>query len=288
MQTISFVILHYGNVKVTKACVESIQRLQTTDTIHIIVVDNDWNKSKEERSLLRQSIEGIEVIEMMDDVGFSKANNEGYQYTREHHNPDYIIVANNDITFEQKAFLEILKQAYKETESDVIGPDVYSTAHKVHQSPIDVCGRTEAQVDYTIRMNAFALRFFAICYPFLRKSMGVQAIKKNSTLWNESQMEVVLCGACIIVTRRFIEKEERLFLPETKFYYEEYILHYRCSKKGYRILYCPKLQVLHADGVATQNKTENEKKRIQFIMKNTLESARRYRRLLQKDDWDEL
>ena len=140
MQTISFVILHYGNVKVTKACVESIQRLQTTDTIHIIVVDNDWNKSKEERSLLRQSIGGIEVVEMMDDVGFSKANNAGYQYTREHHNPDYIIVANNDITFEQKAFLEILKQAYKETESDVIGPDVYSTAHKVHQSPIDGSG----------------------------------------------------------------------------------------------------------------------------------------------------
>lgn len=284
MQIISFVILHYGDVDITKRCVESIQKLQTEDTIHIIVVDNDWNKTGEERCLLHQSLSGVDIVTMREDVGFSKANNAGYQYTRVHHTPDYIIIANNDITFEQKNFLEQMKQIAKETQCDVIGPDVYSTAHKVHQSPIDVCGRTEAQATYTIWANALALRCWPVSYPLLRKQM--RTAKKNSILWNESQMEVVPCGACIIVTGRFVKSEERIFTPETRFYYEEYILHYRCSEKEYRILYCPKLQVLHADGVATQNKTGDEKRKIHFILENTLNSARRYRQLLQKNDWD--
>ena len=104
MGVISFVILHYGNVQVTKECVDSILQLHTEDDIHIVVVDNDTNKSDEERQVLKQEVlvdSRIEVLEIKEKSGFSKANNEGYAYTRRLHNPDYVIMTNNDIVFEQ-------------------------------------------------------------------------------------------------------------------------------------------------------------------------------------------
>lgn len=82
------------------------------------------------------------------------------------------------------------------------------------------------------------------------------------------------------MSKHFTEKEEKVFSPETQFYYEEYILHYRCIKNGYTMIYNPELQVLHGDGVATKNRTESEKKKIKFRMKHIAESAGIYKDLM--------
>ena len=54
MSVISFVILHYGDVRVTKACVDSILQLQTEDEVYVVIVDNDTHKTSEERNLLKE------------------------------------------------------------------------------------------------------------------------------------------------------------------------------------------------------------------------------------------
>ena len=145
MSVIGFVILHYGNVQVTKECVDSILQLHTEDDIHVVVVDNDTNKSAEERQELKNAVlsdQQVEVIQIKEKSGFSRANNEGYAYLRERYNPDYMIVTNNDITFEQKDFIERLKDLYEECPYEVLGPDIVNRENGIHQSPIDVSGRS--------------------------------------------------------------------------------------------------------------------------------------------------
>lgn len=287
MKTIGFVILHYGDVDVTRRCIESIQCLDTMDDLRIVIVDNDYNKSQQDRDRTKQSFEmypKLRVLRIMEDAGFSKANNIGYAYMKENYNPDYIVIANNDITFEQKDFVERIKAVTDKTQCDVVGPDIFSLRTRVHQSPIDVTMRTRGQVNYTIWMNAICLKLFPICYPLLRKNMAQNAVRTDAVDWKKSQQDVVLCGACIIFTKKFIENEEKAFYPETKFYYEEYILQHRCQEKGYKIGYFPDVQVQHADGVATTTKNVDEKKRIRFIMQNTLQSAKIYKRLITTED----
>ena len=285
MSVISFVILHYGNVQVTKACVDSILQLHTEDDVHVIVVDNDTNKSLEERQLLKDTVvktPQIEVVQMLEQSGFSRANNEGYMYTRKMHNPDYVIIANNDIMFEQKDFIKRIQDLYNECFYEILSPDIMDRDSGQHQSPIDVTGRSLKQVQYTIWMNTICLKLYSLMYPLLQ--MNYNRMKKNSIVEQKSerQSEIVPCGACLILSKNFIEKEAVVFTPETNFYYEEYILHERCQRNGYRILYAPEVQVIHGDGMATKEKEKNEKKRIRFVMEETVKSAKIYKELMKE------
>ena len=45
MDYISFVILHYKDIKVTDTCVQSILAMEQQERIRIVIVDNDIQKS---------------------------------------------------------------------------------------------------------------------------------------------------------------------------------------------------------------------------------------------------
>lgn len=282
MNTIVFLILHYGDIAVTKSCTDSILQLNTEDNIRIVIVDNDYKKSEAERKQLDNQYADssiVKIIKMTENVGFSRANNEGYLYAKKHYQPDYIIVTNNDIVFEQKDFIEKIKFDYEQYEYAVLGPDILGYDDGKHQSPIDVQGRTLKQVDYTIWMNKVCLAMFSLVYPLLKWNFGRQKEAQSNT--NVGYCEgIVPSGACIVLSSLFIDKESKVFAPETMFYYEEYILHERCRQKGHKIVFEPNVYVVHGDSVATKHKTGNQRERIRFVMKNTLESARVYRDML--------
>lgn len=284
MNTIVFLILHYGDIAVTKSCTDSIFQLNTEDNVQIVIVDNDYKKSEEERQQLNNQYadsSAVKVIKMTENVGFSKANNEGYVYAKKHYQPDYIIVTNNDIVFGQKDFIEKIKSAYKQYEYAVLGPDVLGYDDGKHQSPIDTQGRTLKQINYTIRMNAICLAMFPVIYPLLKWNFGRQK-EAQCNIHVEYCENIVPSGACIVLSSLFIDKESKVFTPETIFYYEEYILHERCRQQGYKIVFEPNASVVHGDAVATRSKTRSQRERIRFVMKNTLDSARIYRDMLCK------
>lgn len=278
MSVISFVILHYGNIEVTKSCVDSILQLDTKDDVHIVVVDNDTHKTVKERQKLKDEFmtkSEVEVIQIQEKSGFSRANNIGYAYTKKMHDPDYVVMANNDIVFYKRNFINDIKLSYDGCDYAVLNPDIISKETGNHQSPIDIRGRTKFQVYYTIILNYICLHFFEQVYPLIRGSF--QNIQRENKLSNMFREDVVPCGACIVFSRDFILNEEQALFPETDFYYEEYILHYRCKKSGYKIVYDPRVIVLHGDGIATKKSTGEEKKKARFIMENTLRSAKIYK-----------
>ena len=52
MDYISFVILHYKDIKVTDTCVQSILAMEQQERIRIVIVDNDIQKSEKDRKEL--------------------------------------------------------------------------------------------------------------------------------------------------------------------------------------------------------------------------------------------
>lgn len=283
---VCFVVLHYGDIQITKMCTDSILQLDKSEEIQIVIVDNDYQKSQQERILLERQYDGIsniDIVKATEDLGFSKANNIGYKFAKEKYNPDYIVVTNNDIEFIQKDFIKRLEDVYKVSSYDVLSPDVVCRESGQHQSPIDIQGRSIKQVNYTIRMNAICLKIFPIIYPLLQLNYDRTKLRNVDNEMMECASGIVPCGACIIVSKNFIEKEEKIFVPETHFYYEEYILYERCKRAGYRIVFDPKVQVLHGDGVATKGRTKNDKKKMHLVMEETLKSAKVYRELLRED-----
>ena len=289
METVSFVILHYGDRKITDSCIKSILKMEYPEKIRIIVVDNDISKKDEERKKCMIPYAGdprITVLTIRENGGFSYANNQGYRYAREKQKAAYIVVLNNDIEFLQRDFLQKMTSAYEKHPCHILGPDIIRESTGEHQNPMDTRIRTRKEAAYTVRMNRMALLFFPLIYPALSKKLENEKKgkrirnKQNTAFYKDIQEGIVPFGACLIFTPDFVKKEKLAFVPQTQFFYEEYILAYRCRKKGYHIVYDPSLMVFHESGAATKKKCQNEKKRIRFMLERTKEAAEIYLKML--------
>ena len=67
MDYISFVILHYKDIKVTDTCVQSILAMEQQERIRIVIVDNDIQKSEKDRkelSLKYQENSQIKILQI--------------------------------------------------------------------------------------------------------------------------------------------------------------------------------------------------------------------------------
>lgn len=290
MDITAFVILHYGDRKITDACVQSVLRMEQQDRIQIIIADNELQKPEQDRQILAQTYKekkNITVLHIKENGGFSYANNQGYRYAREKLHASFIVVLNNDIEFTQGDFLNRMEKIWKENRCHVIGPDIIRCSTKEHQNPMDTKLRTREEAEYTVRMNQFALKYYSVLYPLLywnyvrSEKKKTRENREDELLFCTMQEDIVPFGACIIFTPLFTEQEASAFLPETRFFYEEYLLACRCRKHGYKILYTPDLQTLHESGAATKKSYKSEKKRLKFVMERTLESCGVYLKYIQ-------
>ena len=78
----------------------------------------------------------------------------------------------------------------------------------------------------------------------------------------------------------FVKNELCAFCPDTFMYGEEDILSFICQKKGYKMMYCPEIQVLHLEGKATKERFRKSVEKEIFIYKHTLMSLKILKRML--------
>lgn len=292
MEIVSFVILHYRDRETTDACVQSILRLEGQERIRIVIVDNDIDQDAALRQELAEAYRSnprITVLPVHENGGFSYANNQGYRYSRETLGASCIIAANNDVEFIQPDFLERMEKSCREHPCHVLGPDVIRRGNREHQNPVDTRIRTREEAAYTVRMNRLAQNYYPVLYPVLywklkrEEQVRLRQKKENETFYQNVQENIVPFGACLIFTKAFTEREELAFTPETRFFYEEYILTYRCRKKGYRTIYDPALKVLHESGAETKKTFGSERKRLRFMLERTEQAAKIYLEMLLED-----
>lgn len=291
MNIVSFVILHYKDLEITDQCVQSILRMEQQERIRIVIVDNDIQETAENRKRLLQKYNGmnrITVLQVKENGGFSYANNKGYVYAREKLQSDFILVLNNDIEFIQTDFMQKLDESYQKYLCHVLGPDVIRRSIGEHQNPMEQRIRTKKEAEYTIRVNRMALKYYHVLYPLLywnnKKNEKKQLVEKQKQeeYYQSVQKDIVPFGACLIFTPKFVSEETIAFSPETRFYYEEYILTCRCQKMGYTIVYDPAMKVYHESGIATKKSFGSEKKRLQFTMERIIEACEIFLGYLEK------
>lgn len=282
---VSFVILHYKDIKSTDSCVHSILRMDGQEYIRIVIVDNDIQATEEDRRKLVDRYKEYSIITVLpvrENGGFSYGNNQGYCFAREEQKASFIVVANNDIVFLQKDFVNLVRTSYESNNCQVIGPDIVQRRTGKHQNPMADRVRTAKEAAYTVSLNRKALKYYSALYPILywkvrrQEKNGGYYQNKRPQLFERAQKNKVLFGACLIFTPAFILAEDKAFWPETKFFYEEYILAQRCLSKGYTMIYEPTVHVLHESGAATRLSYRNEKKRLRFQMERMVEACEVY------------
>lgn len=283
MGTACFVILHYNTIEDTRRCVESVKKLDGQEDIRIVIVDNaSPNKTGKLLADAYAADENTAVVLRALNGGFSAGNNEGCQYAIGRWQPDFLIVANNDIVFGQKDFVTLLKKEYAKKSYAVLGPDIYVPHKGIHQSPLSADIPKKRQVNRTIFLNRLMLLLYPLVYPVMRKIYAGLSGAVASDLYDRERENVCLMGACLVLTKDYYSRRDKVFLPETKFYYEEYIMTLWCRCNHQRVIYRPQLQVWHTEGKATQTIDASLRERIRFRMENIVSSAKIYQRFLRE------
>lgn len=262
MSSISFVILHYIDLDTTLQCVESILT-SINYNYNIIIVDNGSpNDSVKKLEEIYKDNDKICILCADKNLGFAQGNNIGYKYAKEKLAADYIIVTNNDTIFRQADFAELMIGEYKRTKAHIMGPDLI-VPNGSHQNPHRNHILSKKEVRKMLMVKTCFLYYFKI-KKMLHLGSKVQLLEKlykekdlktqmlKTQEYQKERTDIVLQGACLIFTPEYIRCESEAFFPGTFMYGEEDLLAYKCKKKGYHIVYVPKLQVLHMQGQATE------------------------------------
>lgn len=281
---ICFVILHYNTIKETRNCVSSIMALEHADSCKIVIVDNA--SPNQTGRLLEKEYrfdERVDVILRDQNDGFSAGNNAGCAYAINKWDPDFLVVANNDIEFCQNDFISRIWKAYNENAFAVLGPDIYAPVRGVHQSPIGGQPPGKNRVRLTILLNQLMLWLYPVVHPVMKRyyrRMENSVLAYNYKIYQEN---VCLMGACMVYSREYMNARNKIFDPETIFYYEEYIQTVWCLRNNKKIVYKPDIVVYHMEGKATKSVDGQEKERIRFRMRNTLQAAKVYREFISSE-----
>lgn len=289
MKKVCFVILHYNSLEDTQKCVSSILNMEKQEKIHIVIVDN--NSPNATGKILMQLYENVDNIDvLLRDIndGFSRGNNAGCTFAIKKYTPKFLVIANNDIVFTQTDFVRIIEDTYYAQKFAVLGPDIYNPARQIHQNPLSKSIPTTKDVTRTIFLNRFMLSMFPVTYPIMnRYYRNKVSEKKDAFDFDAYQEDVCLMGACMIVSDDYYSERGKVFTPETTFYYEENIMMLWCRANKAKVIYEPKLKVLHMEGSATETVGENLKERVRFRMKRILESAIIYKDFLRETGYEE-
>ncbi len=288
MNLFCFLILHYNSIEDTEDCIASIKGLNQENQIKILIVDNHSpNQSGTYLYEKYKNDDRIKVIITEENHGFSKGNNIGCEAAVREWNPDFLIVANNDIVFVQPEFLRKIEKEYSLSEFDILGPDIYDPYLQNHQNPMDINPPSAAASMKTIFLNSIVLLLPKLFCPLLKTYFESPdpGTKLNSQLPDEN---VVLQGSCLIYSKKYLQKKlskcrNMLFFPETHFYYEEYIQTVWCRRNGCKTRYSPSLLVHHLGGRSTASAHTTSISKMKFRIQNIRGSAIIYLKFLKSE-----
>lgn len=271
---ISFIILHYKNIKDTIECIESIRKLKTKKSVSIIVVDNH-TLSKEELKKIKEYTE--DVILLKENMGFAKANNKGCEYAVKKYHPDFLVVINNDTILSQDNFIDQIYTIYKETSFDMLGPCIHCKEGSGSVNPYNpLKNKEEVKQEKSYQQKLIKYYQNPLLYYLLTLAIKIKGVfKHREPMRNgrERKTNVALHGCAIIFSQKYYEKFADVFYPNTFLYHEESFLYLRVKENNLISVYDPSIEIIHKEGASlSKEMNNNERKKLLFRTKEIIKS----------------
>jgi len=222
---VSIVLVTYGQLEYTKACLDSIFA-GTSQPFELILLDNGSEDGTPQFLLdfSRKHPGTATVVMNSENAGYVRAANQGMGLGR----GDYVLLLNNDTRVEP-GWLENLVDALEaDPKAGISSPLVLDMATGKIQSAGGVIHKPDGSV-------VFPLRGEARDCP--------QALKAGDQSTGS--------GPCMLVKRSVIEKVGFFDEGFSPAYFEDSDLCYRARQAGFRILYVPSAVIHHAGQVTT-------------------------------------
>lgn len=222
MNKFSIVIPTWNTAKITKKCVDSINKYLPNQ--EIIVVDNG---SHDNTVKLLKKITNLKIIQNHTNLGFSKANNIGLNQTSH----DYLVFMNSDIELIDSSLIKMINYLQKNPQIGIIGPKFLNP-------------------DFTPQASVFPPQTPLNAFKEFWLNQK-EAYSKYLPKGDNPTRVSYISGGLIVVKKDFFEKigkwNEGYF-----FYFEDMDLCRQVTKFNKDIVFYPQCRVIHRHGASGQ------------------------------------
>jgi len=244
MSDVVLITVNYKGADATEHFLASVARLDGFSQTHVLVVENGSGDGSAER--LRPVVSpfaNIELLESDSNLGyFAAANWALQQYSARGHKPGWVIVCNNDITFDDGQFLVKLLQ-YDPAGVAVLAPAIIPRHTRIDCNPF----LRRRPSPWQLRQYRFWLSNYYLMWCKQLLSPYVRTLRHRLSGRAKShgcQPIYAAHGAFLIFSRSYFEAggyiDDGFFL-----YAEEFSVAEICLRLGLRLLHDPGLRVFH-------------------------------------------
>jgi GT2 family glycosyltransferase len=235
MMDVSIVIVSFNTSQLLDECIESIER-ETRCSHEIIVVDN----ASTDRSLqmLRKKYGSVTLIENADNVGFARANNQGFCIA----SGKYFFMLNPDTVILNGAIDKLVEFMDRNPDVGICGP-----------RNVGKDGQLQYNCDHfpSFWNNLWVYTNFVNRYP------NVEMFSRSRMqYWDySSQCDVDKIMGCSLMIRARDFKELGGLDDKYFMYFEETDLCFQAKQNQKRVVYLPTATVIHYGGESSQSQT---------------------------------
>lgn len=221
---LSVIILNYKVRYFLEQCILSVQRAVSNIDAEIIVIDN--NSDDGSCQMVKDRFPEIRLIENKENVGFSKANNQGIKLAK----GEYLCILNPDTAVSEQTFSRCLDFAYLQDNLGALG--VYL-------------------LDGTGNFLPESKRNLPTPRVSLLKLMGFVRSYYAGHISEDNNGEVEVLAGAFMFLKRSVFDEAGGFDEDYFMYGEDIDLSYKISKAGYKNYYLGTVETLHYKGEST-------------------------------------
>lgn len=244
---LSIVIVSYNTRELLSDCLASLEKVQNEVAFEIIVVDN--SSSDGSQTMVKENFPSVRLIELPDNLGFSKGNNAARKYCKS----EYVLFLNSDT----KVHPSTLKQTVEYLDAHT---DIGSITCKL----ILPNGNLDKDVRRSFPTPWVALTHlvFPLDRIFPRSSLFAQYWYGYKS--EDEVHEVDVIQGAFHMSRKKVLNEVGWFDEDYFLDGEDIDLCWRIHQAGWKILYYPEVSITHVKKASKKNPTKALRRR--FIM----------------------
>ncbi|MFH2044622.1 MAG: glycosyltransferase family 2 protein [Pseudomonadota bacterium] len=229
---LSIIIVNWNSKTYLQKCIASVLHTIRGIKYEILVIDNASYDGTDE--MLKQHYPSIHYIQSDMNLGFAKANNEAFLYSR----GKYILFLNPDTEFHDNSIWTLYENLRTLPNTAMVGCKILNSDKTIQTSCIQAFPTILNQV-----FDSNALRRF-----FPRSRLwGMKPLFTDSELPTKVD---AISGACLMINRSVFE-DVGMFTTDYFMYSEDVDLCYKVRKAGQNAYYIPAAKVTHYGGTSS-------------------------------------
>jgi len=253
MKKILIACVNYHHSKEVIEYINHLKKQSIFKQIDIVVTDNS-ECDEAFNELINHLDKEVVLANPQRNLGYIHGINYGIsKYLENHDMPEWIVVSNTDISYQEESFYEKLLTYYPFGYDCIIAPCIYSTENNLYQNPLLI--NKYSKLKMYVLTYIFKFTWIERCFNSMNDIKNKFQKRKNSLLPNQ---EIYTGhGACLILNRSYFEKGGNLNYGSFLFGEEIYIAE-MVRKIGGKVYFDNRLKVNH-DEHTTINKESREK-----------------------------